>query len=193
MIQLSGGIALASMAGCLGSDDDPDDIDDDHEANETDEGHDDTEGDAGTDGDDDEPKSGDDAPKVDVETHDGRTVTVEAKDKPTVVMFADVTSEKGKSYSQTLVDLHGTYDDHAYMLTINSNVDVSKADLKEFHEKYGGDWDHAMADEDTLEKYGVEATVTICVIDENGKIVFRADGDVDRETIEKAIEAHSEY
>ncbi|MEM4782180.1 MAG: hypothetical protein QXG03_11555, partial [Halalkalicoccus sp.] len=142
MIQLSGGIALAGMAGCLGSDDDDDSdgSDDEYQGNETDDEYD---GDSDDGTDDDEPKNGDDAPTVDVETHDGRTITVEAKDKPTVVLFADVTSEKGKSYSEELVDLHGKYADHAYMLTINSNVDVSKEDLKEFHETYGGDWDHA--------------------------------------------------
>lgn len=192
MIQLSGGIALASMAGCLGSDDDNGDDDPDNGDNGDNGDNDEKNGDNDNEK-DDGPKSGDDAPKTDVETPDGKTITVEAKDKPTVVMFADITSEKGKSYSETLVDLHGKYDDHAYMLTINSNMDVSKEDLKEFHEKHGGDWDHAMGTEDAIEKYGIEASVMVYVIDEDGKVVFRAEGDVDRETVEKAIEQYSEH
>jgi hypothetical protein len=194
MIQLSGGIALVSMAGCLGSDDengddDPDNGDDDYNGDENGDEYDDN-GDSDT---DNGPKSGDDAPKTEVETPDGKTITVEPKDKPTVVMFADITTEKGKSYSETLVDLYGKYDDHAYMLTINSNMDVSKEDLKEFHEKHGGDWDHAMGSTDALEKYGIEAAVTICVIDEDGKVVFRADGDIDHETVERALEQYADY
>lgn len=189
MIQLSGGIALASMAGCLGSEDEPDDTNGE-EKNNGDEKDD-------TDSNDDtetgnEPKSGDDAPKVDVETHDGKTVTIEAKDKPTIVMFADVKGEKGKSYSETLVDVHEKYHDRVYVLTINSNLDVSEEGLKEFHEKHGGDWDHAMGHEDALENYGIGASVTICVIDEDGKVAFRTDGDIDRETVEKALEAYAD-
>ncbi|MDL5361030.1 redoxin domain-containing protein [Halalkalicoccus sp. NIPERK01] len=183
MIQLSGGIALASMAGCLGSDDDPKDTD---EKNDPDDGENTKDG-----GENDKPKSGDDAPKVDVETHDGKTVTVEARDKPTIVMFADIESEECKSYSKTLVDLHEEYHDRAYVVTINSNLDVSKEDLKAFHEEYGGDWDHAMGHAKALEKYGIEASVTICVIDEHGKIAFRIDGEIDRETVEKLLEAYA--
>ncbi|MCL7417170.1 MAG: thioredoxin family protein [Halalkalicoccus sp.] len=186
MIQLSGGIALASMAGCLGSDEDPKDTDDTGEKNG------DTDG--GKDKKDDEkndtPKSGDDAPKADVETDDGKTVTIEGKDDPAIVMFADVESEKCKSYSETLVDLHEEYGDRVYMLTVNTNMDVSMEGLKEFHGKYGGDWDHAMGSEDLLEKYDIESTVTICVIDEDGTIAFRTDGDIDRKTVEKALEAY---
>ncbi len=190
MIQLSGGIALTSMAGCLGADEDPDEDEeengDDANGENGDDDHDD-----GT-KDDDKPKSGDDAPKVDVETPDGKTVTIEPKDKPTVVMFADIESEECKAYSETLVDLHGKYEDHAYMVTVNSNLDVSKEDVKAFHEEHGGDWEHAMGDLDALEKYGITASVTICVIDEDGKIAFRFEGDVDRETVEKVLEAYAE-
>ncbi|ADJ14971.1 TlpA family protein disulfide reductase [Halalkalicoccus jeotgali] len=186
MIQLSGGIALASMAGCLGSDDDPKDTDDPKDDSGK---NDDSSGNNGKK--DDKPKSGDDAPKVDVETSDGKTITVEAKDKPTIVMFADVESEECKSYSETLADLHEKYGDRAYLLTVNTNMDVSKTELKEFHEQYGGDWDHAMGRPEVLEKYGIEATVTVCVIDENGKIAFRTDGEVDHETVEKALDAYA--
>lgn len=191
MIQLSGGIALASMAGCLGSDEEPDDDPDDANGDNGDD--DEKNGDDGSkDGKDDKPKGGDDAPKVDVETPDGKTVTIEPKDKPTVVMFADIRSEECKAYSETLVDLHGKYEDHAYMVTVNSNLDVSKEDVKAFHEEHGGDWEHAMGDLDALEKYGITASVTICVIDEDGKIAFRFEGEVDRETVEKVLEAYAE-
>lgn len=193
MIQLSGGIALASMAGCLGSDEEPDDDPDDTNGDNGDDGDDGEKGDEKTtDGKDDKPKGGDDAPKVDVETPDGKTVTIEPKDKPTVVMFADIESEECEAYSETLVDLHGKYGDHAYMVTINSNLDVSKEDLEAFHEKHGGDWEHAMGDLDALDTYGITASVTICVIDEDGKIAFRFEGEVDRETVEKVLEAYAE-
>ncbi|WP_122090129.1 peroxiredoxin family protein [Halalkalicoccus subterraneus] len=195
MIQLSGGIALASMAGCLGSEEDPDEDPDDT-------GDDSKDGNNGEEKEDEKkenekkedekPKNGDDAPKVDVETPDGETITVEAKDKPTVVLFADIRTEEGKSYSKTLVDLHEEYGDRAYVLTINSNTAVSKKDLEEFHEKYGGDWDHATCDDDVLEKYGIEASVTIYVIDEDGKIAFHAEEDIDRKTVKKALEAYAD-
>ncbi|KYH27181.1 thiol-disulfide oxidoreductase ResA [Halalkalicoccus paucihalophilus] len=183
MIQLSGGIALASMAGCLGSDDDPKEKDNTGDKNDDTGGGKDTK-------DNDKPESGDDAPKADVETDDGKTVTIESKGKPVVVMFGDVENEKCKSYSETLVDLHEEYGDRAYMLTVNTNMDVSMEDLKEFHERYGGDWDHAMGTKDLLEKYGIETTVTICVIDEDGTVAFRTDGDIDRKTVEKALEVY---
>lgn len=192
MIQLSGGIALASMAGCLGADEDPDEDEEENGDDANDENGDDHDDhDDGT-KDDEKPESGDDAPKVDVETPDGKTVTIEPKDKPTIVMFADIESEECKAYTETLVDLHGKYDDYAYMLTVNSNLDVSKEDVKAFHEEHGGDWEHAMGDSKAIDTYGITASVTICVIDEDGKIAFRFDGDVDRETVEAVLEAHAE-
>lgn len=195
MIQLSGGIALASMAGCLGSeessDEDPDDTGDDSKDGDNGEKKEDEKVEDEKKK-DEKPKNGDDAPKVDVETPDGETITVEAKDKPTVVMFADIRTEEGKSYSKTLVDLHEEYGDRAYVLTINSNTKVSKKDLKGFHEKYGGDWDHAMCGVDVLEEYGVEGSVTIYVIDEHGKIAFHAEEDIDRKTVRKALEAYAD-
>lgn len=190
MIQLSGGIALASMAGCLGSDENPEDDPGDTN-DETDDTGDESKGDENAG--DEKPKSGDDAPEVEVETPDGKTVTIEPKDEPTVVLFADITSEMGKSHSETLAHLHEEYGDYAYMVTINSNLDVSEDDLEAFHEEYGGDWDHAMGTEDALDKYGIDAAVTICIIDEDGTVVFRADGEIDREAIEEAIEVYSEH
>lgn len=186
MIQLSGGIALASMAGCLGSGDEDNGDKNDNGDNDTD---DNSSGDEKGDG----PKSGDDAPKVDLETPDGKTITLEHNDEPTVVMFADITSEKGRSHSEMLVELHEKYDDHVYMTTVNSNLDVSKDDLEEFHEKYGGDWDHAMGTKDALEKYGIDTAVTVCVIDTDGTVVLRLDGDATQSTIEQAIETYSEH
>lgn len=197
MIQLFSGTAFASIAGCLGSDDNDDDDPDTGDNGDNGDDYDrDENGDNGNNGDSDENdglESGDDAPKTDVKTPDGETITVEPKGKPTVVMFVDITTEKGKSYSETLVELHGKYDDYAHMLTINSNLDVSKEDLQEFKENYGGDWDHAMGTEDAIEKYGVEASVLICVIDEDGKVVFRADGDIDYDTVETALGQYSDY
>ncbi len=188
MIQLSGGIALASMAGCLGSsDEEPKEDEKNGDDNEK------ADDESTTDEKDDGPKTGDDAPSVDLETHDGEKVSFDAGEKPTVVMFADVTSAEGKSHSETLDALYEEYHERVHVVTVNSNLDASKEDLKEFHENYGGNWEHAMGTEEVLDAYGIGETVTLCIIDEDGKVVLRLDGDVKKSTIEQAIEAHSEY
>lgn len=190
MIQLSGGIALTSMAGCLGSgDEEPDEDNGDTNDNSTDDDGNDKSTNGETGG---GPKSGDDAPGVDLETTDGKEITLDSIDEPTIVMFLDITSEEGKSHSETLADLHEKHGEYVRVITINSDLDASKEDLTAFREEYGGDWDHAMGTEDALGKYGIETAVTVCIIDEDGKIVLRLDGDVNRSTIERAVEAYSD-
>lgn len=182
MIQLSGGIALASMAGCLGSDDD-----DGNDGKNDD-------GDGSNDGDDtgDEPKSGDEAPDFELETPDGDTVELEPIEKPTIVLFADITSETGKSHSETLVDIREKHDDHARVITVNSDLDASKEDLEAFRGEYGGDWTHAMGTADVIEKYGIDAAVTLCIIDEDGELLLRLDGQVSASSIEQALEEYAD-
>lgn len=190
MIQLSGGIALAGMAGCLGSDDEEptdentneDDTNTNESSNETDENEKD---DAGA-------NTGDKAPEFNVETPEGETVTLEPVEKPTVVLFTDVTSEEGKTHSQTLVDLHEKHGEEIRLITINSNLDVSKDDLREFRENYGGDWKHAMSTVEVNEKYGIDATATLCVVDDDGELALRFDGEITASAIEDAIEAYTD-
>lgn len=190
MIQLSGGIALAGMAGCLGSSDEKpeeegttdDDTTDNDSSNDTNQSE---KQDAGA-------NTGDKAPAVDVETPDGETVTLEADEKPTAVLFADITSRDSKTHSQTLVDLHEEYGEEIRLITINTNLDVSKDDLREFHEEYGGDWKHAMGTTEVIEEYGINAVATLCVIDSDGELAVRFDGEITASAIEEAIEAYTD-
>lgn len=185
MIQLSGGIALAGMAGCLGNNDD------DGDDNETDGGSEDGNSSDG-DGSDGGAETGDDAPDLDLETPDGESVELKPVDKPTVVLFADVTSEEGKTHSETLVDIYEEYGEYARLITVNSDLEASKDDLREFHEEYGGDWEHAMGTAEVIEEYGIDATVTVCVVDEDGELAFRFDGEVTESAIEEAVETYTD-
>ncbi|WP_331232775.1 TlpA family protein disulfide reductase [Natronorarus salvus] len=187
VLQLSGGIALAGMAGCLGDDDDPeigddeDDDTDDHDGDEYDD-HDDD--------DDEGTKVGDEAPEVELETPDGESVTIGPIEKPTIVLLVDIHSEYGKKQSRTIADFHEEYGDNAHVLTVNTNLDASMDDLRAFAEEYGGDWDHAMCDEETLATYRPHATVTLCVYDEDGTLVFRHDGEITYESVEAAVDGY---
>lgn len=187
MLQLSGGIALAGMAGCIGRGDEgdgPDDTDD-KESKKDDEkkNGDDTKKRA---------KTGDDAPDFELETPDGETVKLKPVEKPTVVMFVDVESEAGRSHSKKLVDFHRKHGDHARVITVNSNLDASKDDVREFHGKHGGDWECAMGDLDTVRQYDVDAAVALRVIDEHGELVARLDAAVSASGIQMFLDAYAE-
>ena len=200
VLRLGGGIALVGMAGCLGDEDDPetgddgdddeygdDDHDDDDEYGDDDHDDDDEYGD-----DDDEngTKVGDEAPDVELETPDGETITIGPIEKPTIVLLVDIHSEHGKEQSRTIADFHEEYGDSASVVTLNTNLDASMDDLRAFADEYGGDWDHAMCDEETIETYRPHATVTVCVYDEDGILVFRHDGEITYESIEATVEGY---
>jgi peroxiredoxin len=194
VLQLGGGIALVGMAGCLGDDDDPETGDDDYDDSDD---HDDSDGDDDyddsddhDDSDDEGTKVGDEAPEVELEKPDGETVTIGPIEKPTVVLLIDIHSEYGKEQSRALVDLHEEYGDSAHVVTLNTNLDASMDDLRAFADEYGGDWDHAMCDEETLETYRPHATVTVCVYDEDGTLVFRHDGEITSESVHAAVDGY---
>lgn len=181
MLQLSGGIALAGMAGCIGRGDEEKNPGDTNEK--------------GSPKDEDEKKrakTGDDAPDFELETPDGETVKLKPVEKPTVVMFVDVENEAGKSHSKKLVDFHEKHGDYARVITVNSNLDASKDDVREFHGKYGGDWECAMGDLDTIDEYDVDAAVALRVIDEHGELVARLDAAVSASGIQMFLDAYAE-
>lgn len=186
MLQLSGGIALAGMAGCLGRGEDAgsDDVngngspkDEEKDADEKDEK---------------KATPGEDAPDFELETPNGETVKLKPVDEPTVVMFVDVEHEAGKSHSKKLVDFHEKHGDQARVLTVNSNLDASKEDVRTFHERHGGDWRCAMGDRDVVRKYDLDAAVTLCVIDEHGKLAARLDAAVTAAGIRMFLDAYAE-
>ena len=188
VLQLGGGIALVGMAGCLGDDDDPETGDDDYD--DSDDHDDDTDDYDDDDDDEDGTEVGDEAPEVELETPDGETVTIGPIEEPTVVLLVDIHSEYAKEQSRTLVDLHAEYGENAHLVTLNTNLDASMDDLRAFADEYGGDWDHAMCDEETLETYRPHATVTLCVYDEDGTLVFRHDGEITYEAVEAAVDGY---
>lgn len=181
MLQLSGGIALAGMAGCIGRGD------------EDEKGSGDTKDDSSNgDGAKKKAKTGEKAPTFELETPDGEKVKLESGGKPTVVLFADVTSEAGKTHSKTLVDFHEEHGDHARVITVNSNLDASKDDVRAFHKAYGGDWECAMGDADVLETYDVNAAVALFVIDEHGDLAARLEAEVTASGIRMFLDAYAE-
>lgn len=185
MMQLSGGIALAGMAGCIGRGDeekDPGDTNDGGSPKDEDE----------NDKEKKRAKTGDDAPDFELETPDGETVKLKPVEKPTVVMFVDVKSEAGRTHSKKLVDFHEKHGDYARVITVNSNLDASKEDVRKFHGKYGGDWECAMGDLDTIGEYDVDAAVALRVIDEHGELVARLDAAVSASGIEMFLDAYAE-
>jgi cytochrome oxidase Cu insertion factor (SCO1/SenC/PrrC family) len=187
MLQLTGGIALAGMAGCLGLGDD------DEEAEESDgdveeeeyEGYEESSG-------GDRAKTGDDAPDFDLETPDGEKVELKPVEKPTVVMFADVTNDAAKSHSKTLVDFEEKHGDHARVVTINSNLDASKDDVRTFQTAYGGDWECAMGTHEVIEKYDVDAAVALFVVDERGKLVARLEAEATAAALGMFLDAYAD-
>lgn len=183
MMQLSGGIALAGMAGCIGRGDEekePGDTNDDGSPKDE------------NDNEKKRAKTGDDAPDFELETPDGEKVKLKPVEKPTVVMFVDVKNEAGKTHSKKLVDFHEKHGDYARVITVNSNLDASKDDVRKFHGKYGGDWECAMGDLDTIGKYDVDAAVALRVIDEHGELVARLDAAVSASGIQMFLDAYAE-
>lgn len=184
MLQLSGGIALAGMAGCIGRGDEGDGPDDSDDSKDN-----------GSPKDEKEKKrakTGDDAPDFELETPDGEKVKLKPVEKPTVVMFVDVKSEAGRTHSKKLVDFHEKHGDYARVITVNSNLDASKDDVRTFHGKYGGDWECAMGDLDTVRRYDVDAAVALRVIDEHGELVARLDAAVSASGIQMFLDAYAE-
>lgn len=184
MLQLSGGIALAGMAGCIGRGDEEKkkssgETKDDDSSN-------------GDDGANKRAKTGEKAPEFELETPDGEKVKLEPGGKPTVVLFADVTSEAGKTHSKTLVDFHEKHADHARVITVNSDLDASKDDVRAFHEAYGGDWECAMGDADVLETYDVDAAVALFVVDEHGDLAARLEADATASGLRMFLDAYAE-
>lgn len=186
MLQLSGGIAVAGMAGCIGRGDEGDKGDV--------KGSDDTDDDSSKkdEGATKRAKTGEKAPDFELETPDGEAVKLEADGKPTVVLFADVTSEAGKTHSKTLVDFHEEHADHARVITVNSDLDASEDDVRAFHEAYGGDWECAMGEADVLETYDVNAAVVMAVIDEHGDLAARLEAEVTASGLRMFLDAYAE-
>lgn len=188
MLQVTGGLALAGMAGCLGLGDDDEEAeesDGDVEENEEEyEGYEESSG-------DDRAKTGDDAPDFDLETPDGEKVELKPVEKPTVVMFADVTNDAAKSHSKTLVDFEEKHGDHARVVTINSNLDASKDDVRAFQKAYGGDWEFAMGTRDVVEKYDVDVAVALFVVDERGKLAARLEAETTAAALGMFLDAYA--
>ncbi|WP_336344367.1 TlpA family protein disulfide reductase [Halalkalicoccus ordinarius] len=185
MLQLSGGIALAGMAGCIGRGDEEDekgsgDPKKDDDSSKKDDGA------------KKRAKTGDDAPDFELETPDGETVKLKPIEKPTVVLFVDVEHEAGKSHSKKLVDFHEEHADHARVITVNSDLDASKDDVRAFHEAYGGDWECAMGNADVLESYDVDAAVMMAVVDEHGDLAARLEAEVTASGIQMFLDAYAE-
>lgn len=185
MLQLSGGIALAGVAGCIGRGDEEDvkGSDDPKKDDDSSKKDDDAKKRA---------KTGDDAPDFELETPDGESVKLKPIEKPTVVLFVDVEHEAGKSHSKKLVDFHEEHADHARVISVSSNLDASKDDVRTFHEAYGGDWECAMGDADVLESYDVDAAVTMAVIDEHGDLAARLEAEVTASGIQMFLDAYAE-
>jgi peroxiredoxin len=183
MLQLSGGIALAGMAGCIGRGDEEAERSSGDTKDEDSSIDDETKKRA---------KTGEKAPEFELETPDGEKVKLDSGGKPTVVLFADVTSEAAKSHSRTLVDFHEEHADHARVITVNSDLDVSKDDVRAFHEAYGGDWECAMGDADVLETYGVNAAVALFVVDEHGDLAARLEAETTADGLRMFLDAYAE-
>lgn len=184
MLQLTGGIALAGMAGCMGLGDDDDEEETGDDDGEEYEGYEESD-------DEGKAKTGDDAPDFKLETPDGKEVELKPVKKPTVVMFADVTSDAAKSHSKTLVDFEKKHGDYARVVTVNSNLDASKDDVRAFQNAYGGDWECAMGTREIVDKYGVDAAVGLFVIDETGELVARLEAEATAAGLEMFLDAYA--